>query len=163
MKGRKQGPGVVIRQARKKDVAAILRLWQEMMAFHAAREPFFAISRQGPVKFRKWIEESVKKDGRHLAVAELGAEVVGYSLSVISRYPPVFTRKWYCDIYDFTVTERHRREGIGRALFPDIREWAAAEGIQRIEARVAIANEVSTKFWRAVGLRPYMESLYIDL
>ena len=162
-KGQKPGPGVIIRQARTKDVPAILRLWKEMMAFHAAREPFFALSRQAPANFRKWIKESIAKDGRHLAVAVLGTEVVGYSLSVVTRYPPVFTREWYCDIYDFAVTERLRREGIGRALFADIRQWAAAEGIQRIEARVAIANEVSTRFWRSVGLRPYMESLFIDL
>ena len=165
IKGKKQGKAdiVVIRPARKEDCKAILGLWQEMMTFHAAREPFFTISEQGPDNFLKWIRGAVGKKGIRLSVAEVGREPAGYSLSVLTRYPPVFTRDWYCEIHDLAVAGQHRSKGVGRALLQDVREWAAAEGVTRIEARVAVANEVSTRFWRAMGLRPYMESLYLEL
>ncbi len=134
-----------------------------MMAFHAERDPFFTVCKKGPDNFAKWVREAVAKDGAHVAVAELGAALAGYSLSLISRYPPVFTRDWYCDVYDLAVAAPCRRNGVGKALFEDIRQWAACEGVTRIEARIALANETSTGFWRAVGLRPYMESMYLDL
>ena len=153
----------VIRQAREEDAAAILLLWQEMMAFHAAREPFFSISPDGPGNFLKWVRERIRKSGTRVVVAEAEGGLAGYCLAVISCYPPVFLKADYCEIYDLAVSASYRRGGVGTALFQDIKAWSAGKGITRIEARVALANELSTRFWRAMGLRPYMESLYIDL
>jgi GNAT superfamily N-acetyltransferase len=154
---------VIIRQARAKDADAILLLWQEMMAFHAARESFFTISPQGPGNFLKWIRERIRKAGTRVVVAEAGGRLTGYCLAVLTCYPPVFLQADYCEIYDLAVSDTFRRSGVGRALFQDVKTWSAGKGITRIEARVALANELSTPFWRAMGLRPYMESLYIDL
>jgi GNAT superfamily N-acetyltransferase len=154
---------LVVRQAREEDAGAILVLWQEMMAFHAAREPFFTISAEGPGNFLKWVRARIGKNGTRVVVAEAGGGLAGYCLAVLSCYPPVFLKDDYCEIYDLAVTDRYRRSGVGRALFLDVKAWSAAKGITRIEARVALANELSTKFWRALGLRPYMESLYLDL
>jgi L-amino acid N-acyltransferase YncA len=153
----------VIRQARADDAEAILLLWQEMMAFHAAREPFFTISPQGPGNFLKWLRECMRKGGTRVVVAEAEGRLAGYCLAVLSCYPPVFMQSDYCEIYDLAVSDAYRRSGVGRALLQDIKAWSAQKGIKRIEARVALANELSTRFWRAMGLRPYMESLYIDL
>ncbi len=53
--------------------------------------------------------------------------------------------------------------GIGQAMFNQIREWCRGKEIQRIEARVAVTNEISMRFWRKVGLMPYLEILYAEL
>jgi len=41
--------------------------------------------------------------------------------------------------------------------------WFSQRGIDRIEARVAVRNEVSTQFWRKVGYQPYTETVFREL
>jgi len=41
--------------------------------------------------------------------------------------------------------------------------WFSQRSIYRIEARVAVRNEVSTKFWRKIGYQPYTETMFREL
>ena len=42
-------------------------------------------------------------------------------------------------------------------------DWFSQRGINRIEARIATRNEVSTKFWRRVGYESYIERMFKQL
>ncbi|MCA9437597.1 MAG: GNAT family N-acetyltransferase, partial [Candidatus Omnitrophica bacterium] len=56
-----------------------------------------------------------------------------------------------------------RRKGIGERLFRETVEWFRAKGVDRIELRVVVANEVSTAFWRKMGFAAYMEILRLGI
>ena len=41
--------------------------------------------------------------------------------------------------------------------------WFSQRGIDRIEARVAMRNEVSTEFWRKIGYESYKKRVFWEL
>ena len=154
---------ITIRPATVDDVPHILRLWRELMDYHAARDRIFTVPPDGPENCQAWIEHNIQSDRSLVLVAESTCAVVGYCIAVITPYPPVLALKEYCEIYDLAVTEAHRRRGVGEALFERVKAWCREKAIQRIEAKVAVTNDLSTRFWRKMGLSPYMEIMHYDL
>ena len=75
-------------------------------------------------------------------------KIVAYILCIIQNYPPAFEIKKYGLVSDLAVTSNYRRIGIGEHLFYLAKEWFSEKGLKRIELEVAIANEVSTSFWK---------------
>jgi ribosomal protein S18 acetylase RimI-like enzyme len=97
-----------------------------------------------------------------LLVAESEPTIVGFLLAELGRYPPCFVQQDYGTISDIAVTKTFRRRGIGRKLFAEAMKWFASKSIDRIEARVATTNPLSTKFWRQMVFSPYIEIMYIE-
>jgi GNAT superfamily N-acetyltransferase len=150
---------VVIRTAVPEDAQAILKLWQEMMEFHSARESFFTLRPEASRSFLAYIRERMKNAQACVAVAERRGEIVGYGMGVISDYPPVYRIDKYGQICEMAVTSSWRRSGLGGKLLKFLQDWFAIRGIRRLEVRAASANEIAEAFWRRSGFKPYMEIL----
>jgi len=153
---------ITIHKARKEDVEPIVCLWKEMMAFHAERDGYFQTSEEGHKNFRKFVEESLSKSDFCVLVAEIENRIIGYTLAHITLYPPVFIINDYGEIMDFAITAEFRRRGIGKILLKAMLEWFDSKGVKRVECRVAVKNEISTRFWRAMGFKAAMEILYME-
>jgi ribosomal protein S18 acetylase RimI-like enzyme len=151
-----------IREAKESDRAPVAELFKEMFDFHGRRNPHFTRTESGHNIFATWFVKQIEEDLSLPLVAEVGGEVVGYSLGIIRKYPSVFTQRDYGEVNDIAVTERCRRQGIGRLLFEETRAWFLSKGIRRIEARVATTNELSSAFWQKMGFRPYLETLVLE-
>ena len=145
-----------VRTATPADVGAIVALWQEFMDFHKERDSCFTRSADGHERFGEFVSGRIASDAACVLVAEQQGAIVGYCLATISKYPPVFAQQTYGSIVDLAVTAACRRSGIGQALAAEACRWFAARAIHRIEARVAVANEVSTAFWAKMGFAPYL-------
>lgn len=154
--------GITIRTARPEDSRDILRLWKELMDYHAALDPLFAVPPEVPEKCHDWILENIHSERACVIVAEADSAIVGYSIAAITPYPPALALEQYGEVYDLAVTASYRRRGAGSALFSYVREWFSRNGIDRVEARVAVTNEVSTAFWHMMGLKQYMAILYCE-
>jgi GNAT superfamily N-acetyltransferase len=63
---------------------------------------------------------------------------------------------------DLAVTKQWRRKGIGVQLFNAAKQWFDSSGVKRVEVRVATSNETALGFWRKLGFKPYMETMYLD-
>ena len=50
-----------------------------------------------------------------------------------------------------------------RLLTFSVKDWFKSRKICRMELRANVANEVSTRFWREMGLEPFVNILYTDL
>jgi ribosomal protein S18 acetylase RimI-like enzyme len=154
----------IIRRAKLQDISVIVPLWEEMMFFHAARDPHFQSSPNAKINFAKFLDESLKDIKKSaLFVAELNMRIVGYCLCQLKDYPPVFVQEHYGEILDLAVTATFRNQGIGIKLVNAAKEWFTLNNIPRIELSLAITNEISTKFWRKVGFKPYMELMYKEI
>ncbi len=154
---------VVVRRATLADVPAITALWAEMSRFHAVRDPYFAVVDDAERLFAAYVTRNIEAPLGVVGVAEVDGGVVGFSSGVVAKYPPVFTIPEHGAISDFAVTATHRRRGIGARLFRFAQEQFRALGMSRVELHVAVNNEVSTRFWTKMGLRPVMETRYLDL
>ena len=148
-----------IRKATDEDVPAIVELWQELMKFHGDRDDFFEVSDDGPSVFAGFIECCLISEQHRLTLAEKGKRIIGYCLAAQCQYPPVYRNRNYAEVIDLAVTSEHRGRGAGTAMVEELIRYYNGIGINRIECRVAITNEISTRFWRKMGFGPFMEIL----
>jgi ribosomal protein S18 acetylase RimI-like enzyme len=155
---------MLIRNAEPADVPAIVELWKELMDFHSPFNELWKRSHDGPARFRALLERRLA-EAEHalLLVAVEGGEIVGFTLSNIAEYPPVFVRKHFGSLSDLAVKAGHRRQGIGENLLEANLAWFRDRGMDRVEVRVAAGNEIGQAFWRKHGFADYMNTLYRDL
>ena len=152
---------VTIRPAAAGDLPAIGALWKELTDFHAVRDPHFRPACDGAEHFLKYMAESMESDQAWTAVAEVEGHVTGYCLCKDMEMPPVFARRRYELISDLVVGEGFRRRRIGSRMVEAAMRWFAERGLERIEVRVAVVNEVSSAFWRRMGFAVYLYSMYL--
>ena len=152
----------VIRPATSADLPEVAALWRELMDFHARRDVHFALAPDGQDNFIGFLEEQISSKTSCVLVALVDDEIVGYCQGNVAEYPPVFLVRSYGTIHDLAVTAAHQRSGVGQALVGEIVRWFRDKGMARIEVRVSVKNEISTRFWGKVGFVPYLEALYMD-
>ena len=98
----RRGP-VEIAVARDSHTPGIVEVWKEFMDFHRDIDPHFTLAEDGHVHFEKRVQDLMASDDGLVLVALDGAQVVGYSLSDIKRYPPVVAGDTYGHINDMAV------------------------------------------------------------
>jgi ribosomal protein S18 acetylase RimI-like enzyme len=148
-----------IRRARPDDVDALTKLWKEFIDFHTPLDAFFTRSENGHEHFAEFVQENLDNPDWLILVAEGDDEVVGYCISLVMQYPPVFEVERYGFVQDIAVTESHRRAGVGTMMLEDTLEWFRTSEVSRIEVHVSAANPVSQAFWRKHGFNPYIDRL----
>jgi ribosomal protein S18 acetylase RimI-like enzyme len=153
----------VIRAATRQDIPAMVRLWEELMDFHQARDPFFTRSRQGCELFARFVEENLHSDTACVLVAVVEDRIVGYCQAVLDRHPAALAKSDFGQILDFGITADSRRSGIGTQMFQALCAWFRREGMHRIEVRHSTYNEIGACFWPKMGFRPYLETLFLEL
>jgi len=147
----------VIRTATVQDVPEILRLWKQLMDMHEALDQFFALSEDGQTNFVKFLQGQISNQNAYVLVAQVGYELVGYSLAAKYEYPPVLTTRRYAEIHDLFVVDDHRGKGIGRRLIEETVNHFFQEGITRVEIRQAVSNTIAEAFWTRMGFVPYLK------
>ncbi len=155
--------GVTIRAATYQDVPAIVALWEELMDFHWAKDPFFERAHNGSNLFARFVEENVRNDAACVLVAVIEEKIVGYCQGFLDRHPPVIAEPEYGQVLDFAVTALHQGTGIGTQMFETLREWFRKEGVHRIEVRHSSSNEIAARFWAQMGFKPYLQTLFTKL
>jgi ribosomal protein S18 acetylase RimI-like enzyme len=150
---------VIIRRARPDDIDVLMGLWKEFIDFHQPFDMFFTRSADGHEHFAEFIHENLDNPDWLILIAEVGGEAVGYSVSVVRDYPPVFEIGRYGFVQDIAVTESHRRAGVGSMMLEDTLNWFRTRDVTRAEVHVAAANPVSQAFWRKHGFGDYVNRL----
>ena len=148
-----------VREATSADTPAIVSLWRELMDYHAALDPFFRRAEGGEERFAEWVDHQHAAENGIVLVAVADGQVIGYLLGAEIEHPPVFAERRAGTIYDLAVTDPHRRAGVGSHLLEHALGWFGARGLNRVECRVARANELASSFWRKQGFGAYLEAL----
>lgn len=150
---------VSIRRARIDDVDVLRELWVEFVDFHKAYDSFFSRAKNGHERFADFVRENINNPEWLVLLAAVGDQPIGYCMSAVMAYPPVFETKLYGFIQDIAVTESHRRHGAGSQLLEETLRWFRKQGVTRIEVQVATANPISQAFWRRHGFNDYITRL----
>jgi ribosomal protein S18 acetylase RimI-like enzyme len=122
----------VIRSARKDELPAVLRLWQEA----GVTPPSVTDSIEGLTRL-------TGHSGGILLVATIDGRIIG---SVIGGWDG-----WRGNIYRLAVTLEYRRSGIGRRLVAEISGALFAKGAERISALVEREHRWAIEFWESLG------------
>ncbi|MCK5132942.1 MAG: GNAT family N-acetyltransferase [Candidatus Sabulitectum sp.] len=151
---------MIIRKAEPSDLAEIGDLWIELMDYHKELDPFFTRSLPGAELFKEHLSKQLNSEQAAVFVAVDSAKVAGYTVVSISEYPPVFQKSRYGIISDLAVTKNCRGKGTGKLLFRETQHWFAKNNIERIELRVADANENACGFWKKMGFTSFITTMY---
>jgi ribosomal protein S18 acetylase RimI-like enzyme len=152
----------IIRPGTKEDMPAMLRLWREMMDFHAQVEPRFrpAPSPTGEQAWTQHLQEDIWGNSDWcVLVAETDGKLIGQIMGELRQAYPVFEPERYGYVTDIVVDPVARRSGVGQALFEALRAWFRAQGASYLQLQVTHKNPVSQSFWRAMGFTDYMHTL----
>jgi GNAT superfamily N-acetyltransferase len=127
------------------------------MDMHEALDQFFALSEDGQTHFVKFLQGQITSQNACVLVAQVGGDLVGYSLAASYEYPPVLTTRQYAEIHDLFVADDHRGKGIGRRLIEETVDHFFQKGITRVEIRQAVSNAIADAFWAKMGFVPYLK------
>jgi ribosomal protein S18 acetylase RimI-like enzyme len=155
-----------IRQATADDLPEMLRLWREMMDFHADRDPRFR-PKPSPEAEEAWAnylrEDIFGHDSWCVLVAQEDGKLLGQILGELREPAPVFQPESYGYVTDIVVDPEARRAGVGRTMFDALREWMVDHGASYLRLQVLCSNEASQAFWRSVGCTDHSDILWYDL
>jgi len=154
---------LTIRRATPADVPSIMPLWVEMMQLHATLDDRFQPSEEGAASFDKALLEWLENERILILVADAGAELIGYAIGYDRDNPPVMLPARYGYITDMAVTAARRRQGVGSALLSAMTVWFRERNLHSIRLNVAYANPLSQGFWRSMGFKDYMNTLWGDI
>jgi ribosomal protein S18 acetylase RimI-like enzyme len=156
-------PGVEVREANSADTEDVIRLWKEMMDFHAPVDRRLTI---GP-GWRDYLSQATRRWLRDrdtaLLVADAGGEVVGFAVGRVVEVVLGLKASTHGHVAHLCTTGNWRRRGVGRLLFSALRSWFVRRGMSSIHAYVSHYSPVSQRFWRALGFEEYVERLSCEL
>ncbi|MGC8873515.1 MAG: GNAT family N-acetyltransferase [Chloroflexia bacterium] len=159
--------GLVIRQGRTADLDEVLRLWVQMVDYHARLDSRLRMrtDAEGLEGMRAYLESCLESDDSRLFVAEAAEHpgLVGYLLAHIRAISPLAIPPTCGYISDLCVDEPMRRQGVGRELVRVAQDWFRKQGQTQLRLSVAAANAAGQAFWRAIGFQELMLQMTVDL
>ncbi|MFC1953481.1 GNAT family N-acetyltransferase [Chloroflexota bacterium] len=102
----------------------------------------------------------ISKDSLVLVALE-NEHVVVYSISGITKRPPIFQSNTLGFIYDMAVNSSYRRKSIGKRMLDQILTWFNSRNVDRVEVSVVTGNTIANSFWRKHGFQDYEHILYL--
>lgn len=142
-----------IRLADSADVPALLNLLLQVGHVHHVIRP--DIFNDNATKYDTQALLALLQDAdRPVFVAEDG-EVLGYCFCVHREYDgkSVSTGRRELYIDDLCVDEKHRGQGIAKALFAYVGNYARKQGIAFVTLNVWCGNESAMAFYEAMGMK----------
>lgn len=148
---------VVVRIARAEDRPALIRLMGALNKFEAAIEDNRADA-SAAESHLDWVSGEIAAQGGVTLVAESGGHVVGFLSFAVEEDPGTFVRpehRRHAMIWDISVDEAARGQGIGRALLDAAEAQAKAAGIGEIRLYVLAGNARARRIYAEAGYRDY--------
>lgn len=152
---------IKIRTCKKEDLKEIKKIFLEFIEIHKSKDPIFTKIKKAPEMFGDFLTENMQKDSSCVYVAEKNGKIAGYALAYIQERPPLYVKTIYGYVDNIGVAEKFQRQGVGEALFLEIKNWFKSKEIDRLELFVHVQNEKSTSFWKKMGFKTYLEQQYL--
>ncbi|MDO8839350.1 MAG: GNAT family N-acetyltransferase [Parvibaculum sp.] len=146
-----------IREARPEDRPALIRLMGVLNEFETTIEDNRADA-SAAESHLDWVSGEIAAQGGVTLVAESGGHVVGFLSFAIEEDPGTFVRpehRRHAMIWDISVDEAARGQGIGRALLDAAEAQAKAAGIGEIRLYVLEGNARARRIYAEAGYRDY--------
>jgi len=147
-----------VRRAGPPDLEALVELWLEVARHHQELDPCFALRPDAREPVRRLLARELGDPDTAAWLA--GDPPEGFCIARIDRAPPIHQERERAEITDLGVRPAARRSGLGRRLVDAAGVWVRAQGIERVEVRVATRNREGQAFWRALGFGDLVDVLH---
>ena len=153
-----------IRFAEKEDLENVNKLRKQVNDLHTAGKP--EIFKPG---FSKELSDhiyTIFADPRQkIVVYEIDGAIRSFAVinHITKPENPFMYVRDYLDIDEFCVDEAFRRKGLATEMIAFIRDYAKAEGFDRLELNMWEFNRDALEFYEAVGFNTYRRYLEMKL
>jgi ribosomal protein S18 acetylase RimI-like enzyme len=146
---------MIIRRAQKKDIPGMLQLLLQVGQVHYDIRP--DLFQRHTLKYDEAaLEVLVLQEDKPIFVAVDGEFVSGYCFCVHRNYRNNSVLADHKELYidDLCVDEKHRGQGIARALYRHVQTYAKDCGCSHVTLNVWCGNDNAMAFYEKMGLRP---------
>lgn len=146
---------MIIRIAKETDIPGMIALLKQVGQVHHCIRP--DIFRNGCQKYDKTALAELLKDGsRPIFIATESNAVLGYCFCILRAFEgeSVMADRKELYIDDLCVDENHRGQGIAKALYRHVTDYATSSGCSFITLNVWSGNDSAMKFYENAGLTP---------
>ena len=149
---------VQVRSARIEDISAIQELNYQLFAhddvYHHDLNMTWSQGSEGEAYFRWYIES----ESCLSVVAELDGKIVGYLNGSIREPDGIYLGK-RAELENMCVTAHSRGHGVGSKLVDAFKNWAQAQGAERMIVEAFDGNEDALRFYEKQGFSGYSVTL----
>jgi ribosomal protein S18 acetylase RimI-like enzyme len=149
---------LIVRPARRSDVATVTALWRALLDEHAALDPALAPAPPLAAALSHAATRLIGDEAGALWVCEDEGGVRGFCAARLARTSAAAEGR-RAEITELWVEPAARRRGAGRSLVAAAFAWTSARGVRRVEVRVAARNASGQAFWRALGFDDFVDVL----
>jgi ribosomal protein S18 acetylase RimI-like enzyme len=150
-------------RATESHIPDIVELWIEFMEHHKDIDPRFPMKDDAHTGYEQHLTEQMEVENTLVLVALDESRVVGYSVSLVNKYPPIWVeRQTYGFIDTMVIKSDYRRRGVGEQMLNRIFEWLTSRDTDMVELSVSARNLIGYSFWKKHGFRDYIHRLYLD-
>ena len=146
---------MIIRRAENRDIPGMINLLYQVGGVHHDIRP--DIFRSGALKYTpEQLEELLRDENKPIFIYDDGGFVAGYCFCQHREYrdSTVLTDRKELYIDDLCVDETRRGQGIAKALYAHVCDYAKACGCAFITLNVWCGNEGAMKFYEKAGMTP---------
>jgi ribosomal protein S18 acetylase RimI-like enzyme len=157
--------GVVVRRARRPDVAALGRLGALLVQEHYHFDPqrFLPAGNRTPDHYGSFLGSQLDEPNVVLLVAEIGGQVIGYAYAAIEGYDYMSLRGPAAALHDLIVDPDYRGRGIGRLLLTETLSQLESRKAPRVVLSTAERNEAAQRLFMRMGFRRTMIEMTREL
>lgn len=144
-----------IRFAEIRDIPGMIDLLQQVGEVHHQIRP--DLFRGGAQKYNEADLQALLADHqRPILVADIDGHVAGYAFCIlqITENNPVLCDRKALYIDDLCVDENIRGQGVAKALYARVVEYARELGCDAVTLNVWCGNDGAMKFYEKAGLKP---------
>ena len=153
---------MLIRNFKKEDALAVIKLAKEMVDHHHEIDPYYKPWNKYK-GLKKHIRGWVKERDTKVLVAEEDGGIVGYARLSVAKSPSYLAPEKIGIIYDLLISKPYRRRRMGELLFHSSMDWFMAKKIKNIELSVDARNISGVEFWKKFGFFGYKLRMRLDL
>lgn len=155
----------VIRPASVADLETIVALFEELDRYHQEFEP--DLVHQGTPRSAKvdGLKDFLTNDDFVLRVAEVDGAIAGFARMQIEdrNENRVFRARRVATVHELSVSKTHRNHGVGRQLMEALHDEAKQRNVEFVTLTHFARNEGTGAFYDAIGYRPYMRHMILDV
>lgn len=151
----------VIRSAHSTDLPLLARLWYEKTVLQQQADPRLRFAPDAEKRWQHAAAGWIADADSEILVAEDSLQPVGYTVVRVQPGAPGLLPECVGVLVDMALDTHRYRGGVGRALVGSARTWLQERGVARLMITVSQRSAVEQAFWRSLGAREWMDTLWM--